>query len=474
MWSPPTAQPPMTKPDHLSDAPSRQIFTTGYWCTDFIFEYENHGSHLISENQWMLPRRWRMAGAFKCTFTGDVQPRVPICARRSRDGNLAVFVTADYPIEKIEIPTAYKAIRHALAVEGLLIESEVESRWIRPPSKVAWTHPSNEARYLTGVFGMAGGLQRAKQFFLHPFLRGIFSKLGGTPSLAKDQVTPTANRLWKIYKGKPVFDLKGENERVALADLIVKAARSLKRPKDFVSYDELRELWKTYREEFWIRNPQQGTDDSVDWEKYEENSLDDCLIAMRHRQIIYQGHRWTCPKCHHRNWHDLGALSSSLSCEVCTLSQQAPVNIKWLFRPNEFLIESFRDHSVLSLIWTLSTLCDRARKSFIYVEPTWFGYAIESEKKDAEADLLVVIDGQAILCEVKSSWHSLRLKDISDFVALAIRLRPDTALLAIMEIGVGPKEYLTIARKQLEDEDIVFELLTPNEYEANDEPYLRF
>jgi len=87
---------------------------------------------------------------------------------------------------------------------------------------------------------------------------------------------------------------------------------------------------------------------------------------------------------------------------------------------------------------------------------------------------LVVIDGQAILCEVKSSWHSLRLKDISDFVALAIRLRPDTALLAIMEIGVGPKEYLTIARKQLEDEDIVFELLTPNEYEANDEPYLRF
>jgi len=43
-----------------------------------------------------------------------------------------------------------------------------------------------------------------------------------------------------------------------------------------------------------------------------------------------------------------------------------------------------------------------------------------------------------------------------------------------MEIGVGPKEYLTIARKQLEDEDIVFELLTPNEYEANDEPYLRF
>ena len=98
----------------------------------------------------------------------------------------------------------------------------------------------------------------------------------------------------------------------------------------------------------------------------------------------------------------------------------------------------------------------------------------ESEKPDAEADLLVVLDGRAFLCEVKSSWHSLRLSDISDFVALAIRLRPDTALLAVMEVGIGPEADLSAAKKQLAEEGIEFELLTPNASEDWDEPYLRF
>ena len=164
-------------------------------------------------------------------------------------------------------------------------------------------------------------------------------------------------------------------------------------------------------------------------------SLDACLIEMRRRQILFQGHRWTCRKCHHRNWVDLAALSSELSCEVCKQSPQAPVDIRWLFRPNEFLIESLRDRSVLSLIWVLSAFCERARRSLIFVEPMWLGFSDGSSEPDAEADLLVVLDGQAILCEVKFSWHSLR--SATDFVALARRLRPDTALLAVH--GGGPR-----------------------------------
>jgi hypothetical protein len=112
---------------------------------------------------------------------------------------------------------------------------------------------------------------------------------------------------------------------------------------------------------------------------------------------------------------------------------QAPVNIRWLFRPNEFLVESLRDHSVLSLVWVLSALCKRSLRSLIFVEPMWFGFTGESVSPDAEADLLVILDGQAMLCEVKSSWHGLRPAHIADFVALAPRLRPDIALLAVME-----------------------------------------
>lgn len=475
MWSPPVAHPPATVPDHLSDAPVRQTFTAGDWCSDFIFTYDGPCSRLGDENRWVLPRRWRMAGAFKATLVGNPQHAAPPSTRRTRDGNLAILVNADHPVETIKVPTAYEAMQHALAVDGAWADPDAEHGRTYPPSKVVWTHPSNEARYLTGVLGMTGGFRRARQFLLHPFLRENFARLGGTPNLPKDQVTPTANRLRKISLRQAAFDLRSEDERDALADLIVKAARAVKSPMDFVSYDDLKVRWKTYRTAYWAAHPQQGEPDpNLDWDRHEEESLDACLIELRHRKMMYQGHRWTCGKCHHRNWVDFGALSSELTCEVCTQPTRAPVNIRWLFRPNEFLIESLRDHSVLSLVWVLSALCERSRRSFTFIEPTWFGFARESEAPGAEADLLVLLDGRAILCEAKSSWHSLRTTHIAEFVALASRLRPDIALLAVMEEGSGPAADLAAAQKQLADEGIEFELLTLDRYDAGDDPYLHF
>src|ERR1700730_1717542 len=131
------------------------------------------------------------------------------------------------------------------------------------------------------------------------------------------------------------------------------------------------------------------------------------IIDAARAPSMFQGHRWTCRNCPHRNWV-IAALSPELSCEVCKQSAQAPVDIRWLFRANEFLIESLRDHSVLSLIWALSAFCQRARRSLIFVEPTWLGFTNGSADPDAEADLLLILDGKAVLCEVKSSWRVLR------------------------------------------------------------------
>jgi hypothetical protein len=475
VWLPPAAQPPASVPEHLSDAPVRQVFTEGYWCTDFIFEYDGPRSRFTAENRWMLPRRWRMAGAFKTSRVNEPRHATPPSARRSRDGNLAIFVSADHPIETIKVPTPYEAIQHALAAGGAWVDPDAEHERVHPPGKVGWTDPSNEARYLSGVLGMTGGLRRASQFFLHPFLQEIFARLGGTPNVQADKVTPTVNRLLKRAQREPTFDLSSEGERQSLADLIIKAARTLKSPRDFVSYDDLKTSWKTYRTAYWAAHPLHGeADPNIDWDKHEADSLDACLIELRRRQMMFQGHRWTCRKCHHRNWVDLAALSPELSCEVCKQHVQAPVHIRWLFRPNEFLIESLRDHSVLSLVWALSALCERSRRSLIFVEPTRFGFTRESVCPDAEADLLIILDGQAMLCEVKSSWHGLRPAHITDFIALASRLRPETALLAVMDAGPGPEADLAAARAQLAAEQIEFELLTLDAYKSEDEPYLRF
>ena len=91
VWLPPTARPPAIVPDHLSDAPSRQTFTTDFWCTEFIWEHDGPGPRFTQENRWMLPRRWRMADAFRASFVGNMPDASPPSARRSRDGEPSDF-----------------------------------------------------------------------------------------------------------------------------------------------------------------------------------------------------------------------------------------------------------------------------------------------------------------------------------------------------------------------------------------------
>ena len=252
-----------------------------------------------------------MAGAFQIKVADAPPYLMSPPPRRSRNGALTIFLSADHPIDTITTPTAAAAFNYALAQDGSFSAQAEEYGRIEPPSKVSWTNPSNEARYFAGVLGMVGGLLSASNFLLHPFLRKVFSLLGGTPALQPDKVTPTVNRLQKLVPRTPVFNLSGERERNALGTLIVKAAQSLKNPPTFIKYEHLKAEWKEYRMAYWAAHPMQGEPDpGVDWDKREEDSLDDCLIAMRRRQMLFQGHRWTCSNCHHRNWIDLGGLAS--------------------------------------------------------------------------------------------------------------------------------------------------------------------
>jgi hypothetical protein len=86
--------------------------------------------------------------------------------------------------------------------------------------------------------------------------------------------------------------------------------------------------------------------------------------------------------------------------------------------------------------------------------------------------LLVIVDGKAIVCEVKASWAIIRGSDISDLVVLAKRLRPDTALLAVMDKGIKLEGEIAAAKDELLSVGINFELLTLDMRPLEDNPYL--
>lgn len=475
-WTDNVARPPIELPQHLRDAPTRQSFTDGYWAVDLALEYDGTGLRLGGDNQWSIPKQWRLAGAFEVSFKTNGGRFLGLKRRRNRQGNLSVAVNAQHPIEQISIPTADEAMRHAFVVDGAhAARIEESTKEVLPPSRVSYFEPSNEARYLAGVLGMTNGLERASQYLLHPFLRKMLAKLGGTPSLDAAKVAPVINRLKKRSIVKPMFDVRQHQERAVLGDLIVKAAHESKKPSAFVDLKELKKDWAEYVTEYMKDHDSSNlTEEELkQHEAYERDALKFCLVELRKRKLLFQGHEWLCPECHHRNWIDFSSLAIQLSCEVCSHSEQAPVEIEWLFRPNEFLIDSLANHSILSLVWTLDELRSRSRSSFIYLGPTAFYFERDDLKEiDAEADLLAIIDGRSYMCEVKSSWSTLRRSEELTFVDLAKRLRPDVALLAVMERAENKKDEISRIEEELKEEGIAFELLMPRDWNNHDGPFL--
>ena len=474
-WTPPIARPGLLEPAHLADAPPRQAFVRGLWATDLSFEHGSDPPRMAQANVWMLSKRWRMAEAFRLSrsergFTGQLPPAI----RRCRGGNLTAFTGVDQAIESVTVPSVGDAVYWALCRDGFFERTESnDPPWPRP--KAIWTRPSSESPHLTGVLGLAGGLRNARRLLLQPFLRQFFASLGGASSVAEERLRDIENALVKLARKNPAFDLAMEGERATLAALVARTAQSLKQPKSFVELRELRDRWSDSRKAFWAaqseaeRGPQL---DGADWETREERALDVCLREMRSRRLIFQGFPWTCQTCLHRNWTDFQVLRPILPCEVCSAEFELPVEIPWSFRANEFLIESLRARSVLSLIWVLSALQDRARQSFVYLGPTELGFSREFERADAEVDLFALVDGEAILCEVKTTWRGVRDADIEDFVALAIRLRPDKAIFAVMDEGSRSGKKFAAAKAELAAAGIRFEMLTAQNYRVPDDPHL--
>lgn len=473
-WKPPTAYPPAMKPEHLNDAPPSQSFTLGLWALDLSFEHERDKPRFAQNNVWMLPKRWRLAGAFGSKFVArGFGPDLPPMCRRSRNGNLTVFAGVQRTLELVTVPDMDEAMHRALCWDSAIWRlGPGDPPW--PTQKTRWMRPSSERPYLVGVLGMTGGLTNARSLLLHPFLRSIFAALGGAPNLADADIEKTANSLAKRALRSAMFDLQSETERTALATLIAKAAQSIKAPKMHVALDALHERWKDYRESYWTQRPEEkgSGEEGTKWDMEEQQALDARLAEMRTRRMLFQGYPWTCEACRHRNWTDFQSLRASLACDICMTEADLPVGIPWYFRPNEFLIESLRSHSVLSLVWVLSALRDRAHSSFMYLGPTCLGYSQDYDNPDAEADLLAIVDGQSVLCEVKSAWRSLRIGHVKDFVHLAKRLKPDLAILAVMEEGRKLDEQLRQAEGDLKEHGIKFELLTLAAYRVQDDPFL--
>jgi hypothetical protein len=96
----------------------------GHWVNEFTLRHDGPDRWPSNANKDVaasMAVRWRLRAESSWTHAACVALFDGI-----RDGSLAIIVSADHPVETISVPTAFAAMRYALARDGARVEPDAE------------------------------------------------------------------------------------------------------------------------------------------------------------------------------------------------------------------------------------------------------------------------------------------------------------------------------------------------------------
>jgi hypothetical protein len=158
------------------------------------------------------------------------------------------------------------------------------------------------------------------------------------------------------------------------------------------------------------------------------------LQRMCELELFHQGYELRCPKCLHRNWIGVQDLKMKMPCAVCHEVALAPVDQPWQFRLNGFVRDALQRHGIGPLFWVLGRCQQKFREGFWFEGPLNIfldqaGYDRGTTATDI--DLTIVHQDKVTMCEAKQSERGfVRPGQVAENMS---RLRPDIALIAVME-----------------------------------------
>lgn len=435
-------KPPTMLPRHIRELPLLPgVAKTGAWAQDCLIErLENHSKYDNAQDSWILPQSLRMTGAFLRGYqmSGAVSP---ICMpRTTAEGLVAIFADQQAVLPHVRVPSDYAAFREALIGRRDWWPFTHSSNPELLPGIARDMRTSDKGRYLTALLRMAGGIHGAAEIFLSKFWAEQFNALGATPSLNEARIAQVTRTLRKRLRSGSI---DGDAAWYRIAKLVLTEARAERAPKRYFRYDELASAFEAFRTTVRAAEERPPLDEVMD--QHERESLEHSITYLCQREILHQGHEWKCAQCYNNNWVAIADLAKTMACEVCGRGQPAPISDPWQFKPNVFVFEAIREHGTLPMIWCLSRLASGARRAFYFIagqELFLSAEAADSGRPEAEIDILAVSDGRVELCEVKSSAYDI---DIEKLTALALRIRPDRVILAVM----APESQLIKTRLEL-------------------------
>lgn len=427
------------QPDHLKAMP-REFLTpeSGAWAVDLDIERSvDHSPYDNVRHRWRLPRRLRVTQAF-CTHYQVVEPHGRYVGPRVSSGNLlTVFTNNDGQLPLITLPSDYDAIKAALqrGRNWRLIHEALPNA--AGPAQLCYAVERSDAgQHFFGTYQLFGSLRTARSVLLHQFWRQQLERLGATERRANVRHDQVLRRIQRRL-GDRDLDLADKTQKEVLANLVLQVADEERMTIPNLSWSGLASDHEDLVAKYIAANLRE---DQNEQEVAEERrsyltDLRACVQRMCELGILHQGYELRCPKCLQRNWVALGELRTQVLCQVCHHPDIAPVDRPWQFRLNGFLRESLQRHGLAPLFWVLARYQENVRTGSLWFEGPLSIYfdskSFDQKRPASDIDLTIVHDGKVTMCEAKRSARGLDKPD--ETAALFSRLRPDVALIAVME-----------------------------------------
>jgi hypothetical protein len=426
------------QPDHLKAMP-RELLTpeSGAWAVDLDIERSvDHSPYDNVSHRWRLPRRLRVTDAF-CRPYQLTQPHGRhVSPRVSGGGLLTVFASNEGALPLITLPSDHDAIQSALqnGRNWMPIHRKRENHG-RLNQLCYAAERSDAGQHFFGVYQMFGTLRAARAILLHKFWWKQLEKLGATEQRAIARHDHVLRQVQRRLGGRNL-DLADETQRAVLANLVLQTADAERTTTPNLNWSHIARDFETVIQQFVAKHPRELTEQQVaDERESYVSGLRGCVQHMCERGILNQGYELKCPKCLHRNWVALDDLKATVPCHVCHHAGIAPVDRPWQFQLNGFLREALQRHGMAPLFWVLTRYQQEPGNHSLWFEVPLRIFldadAYDRQQASTDIDLTIVQNGKVIMCEAKRSERVFR--DPEAAAEIFSRLRPDVALIAVME-----------------------------------------
>nr|WP_047166067.1 hypothetical protein [Sphingomonas sp. Y57] len=450
------------QPTHFQFAGNQPLDpSSGVWAIDLDIERSlDHSPFDGTRHRWVLPRRLRVARSFMAPYRLCDPNNASAMPRVARGGLLSMLAVANLQLPEITLPSDEIAI-----ADGLMRgrdwppASRFDQRASHAQACYAATR-SSAGRQFWGAYQLLGGLDAARRFLFHEFWIQQLDRFGATGRRGEGRADQVQQQLRRRI-GERSLDLGQADQLQTLANITLQAAdeeRATAKPISWTrfatSFEEL-----IAADQAGLPEDLRGDADMLFWQR---DGLARYVEDLCQRGVLHQGYEHKCRKCLHRSWVGIDALASMLTCEVCADAQPAPVDRSWDFKLNGFLREALQRHGIGPLFWVLSRHQRHNRHSLWFEGPLDIYFdkdSFDANRRATDVDLTMIDNGIVKMCEAKQSER--HFVEPAKMAETFIRLRPDVALIAVMEAdSPAIQQKFETFSKALEGAGIRPELMT--------------